>query len=140
MPSRRTCTSSQNRHLMRFHKAKYRVSHAGRGNAKQEYRRGEELIESSPGEKDLGVLVCERLDIIWPCALTAQKAKCVLSCTQSSMASRSDEEILSLCSPLVRPHLEHCIQLWSLQHRKGTNPLEQVQRRAMIKGLEHLFL
>ena len=48
--------------------------------------------------------------------------------------------ILSLCSVLVRPHLEHCIQTWSPQYRRERNLLECVQRRAIkvIPGMEHL--
>jgi len=77
----------------------------------------------------------------WQCALTTQKANHILGCIKRSMASRSREGILPLCSTLVRPHLESCIQLWSTQHRKDMELLERVQRRATkkIRGLGHLF-
>ncbi|KFQ85799.1 hypothetical protein N337_02911, partial [Phoenicopterus ruber ruber] len=126
--------------LMRFNKAKCRVLHLGRGNPQYKYRLGDVGIESSPAEKDLGVLVGEKLDVSRQCAPMAQKASCILGCIKSSVASRSREGILPLYSALVRPHLEYCVQLWSPQHKKDTDLLERVQRRApkMMRGLEHL--
>jgi len=123
--------------LIKFNKAKCKVLHMGRGNPKRVYRLGREWIESSPEEKDLGVLVDEKLNVT---QLIAQNAKCILSCIKINMASRSREGILPLCSTLVRPHPESCIQLWSPQDREDMELLERVERRAtkMIRGLEHL--
>jgi len=127
--------------FMRFNKAKYNVLHLDRGNPCHQHRLGDEGIERSPDEKDLGVLMDERLDMSQQCVLAAKKANNILGCIKRSMASRSREVILPLCSALVRPHLESCIQLWSSQHRKDMDLLEWVQRRAtkMIRGLEHLY-
>jgi len=71
----------------------------------------------------------EKLNMTCQCVLTAQKANHILGCIKRTKASRLRKVILPLCSALVRPHLESCIQLWSPRHRKDMDLLQQVQRR-----------
>jgi len=126
--------------LIRFSKAMRKVLHTGQGNPKHKYRLDREWIQSSPAKKDLGVLADKKLSMTRQCALTAQKANHILGCIKRSVASRSREGILPLCSTLVRPHLESCIQRWSPQPRKEMDLLERGEGRAtkMIRGLEQL--
>ena len=79
---------------MRFNKSKCKILHLGHGNPHCRYKLGNERIEHSPAITNLGVMVGGKLDVSQQCALTAQKANCILSCIKSSMARRLREVIL----------------------------------------------
>jgi len=61
-----------------------------------------------PVERDLGVLVGNKLNMNEQWDAVANKANRVLGCINKGITSRDKEVIIPLYSVLVRPHLEHC--------------------------------
>ncbi|PKU41645.1 hypothetical protein llap_8052 [Limosa lapponica baueri] len=117
--------------FMKSNKAKCKVLHLGEGNTQYQYRLGKGWIESCLAEKDLGILVNEKLDTSWQCALAAREADCNRSVVEGfdspSLLSFHETPPGILC-PALEP---------SAQERHG--PVGVVQRRAtkMVRGLEH---
>lgn len=75
------------------------------------------------------------------CTSATTKANWILGCICWGIASRDRDEIDTLYSASVRPHLQYCAQFWFPQLKKAMDRIEKVQMRAMklIKaGLENL--
>ena len=87
--------------LKKFNKDTCKVLHMGWGNPKHKCRLGGGWIESSSEEKDLGVLVNDKLNMTRQCVLAAQKASCLLGCIPSSAGSRVTEVIMPFYSALL---------------------------------------
>jgi len=49
--------------LMKFNKARYKILHMGQDNHQRQYRLSDEWIKSRPLEKDLGIMVGEKLNM-----------------------------------------------------------------------------
>jgi len=77
------------------------------------------LLEKSPVEKVLGLLLDEKLDMSHQCALRAWKANRILGCTKRITASRSREVMLPLRSGETLPGVLHAALKPSTQERQG---------------------
>jgi len=78
---------------MRFNKSKCRGLHLGRNNCMHQDRLGDDLLERSSAEKDLGVLV-DKLSMSQQCTLVDKKVNGILGCTKKSTASAPSPCIL----------------------------------------------
>ena len=91
--------------LMRFNKSKYKMLLLGQGNPRYVYRLRAEHMESRPVEKDLGVLVEQKVDMSQQSVLASWKADYISGCMKRWTASGEREMIFPLFSALVRPYL-----------------------------------
>ncbi|KAF4801142.1 hypothetical protein TURU_037745 [Turdus rufiventris] len=99
---------------MKFNKSKCQVLHFGHNNPLQCYQAGGSVAGQCPGRKGPGGAGQQQdghEPAVCPCG---QEGQWPLACVRNGVASRSREVILLLCSALLRPHLECCVQFWPL--------------------------
>ncbi|GAB0185860.1 triadin [Grus japonensis] len=125
---------------MKFNKAKCKVLHVGRRNLKHDYRLGEEWIESSPEDKDFGLLIDEKLNMNQQCSCSPESKLC-----PGLHQDKHDQQAKGGDSPLL---LHSCetppgkLGLFSLEKRRPQGHLIAVfhyLKRASRKAGEGLF-
>ncbi|KAK4830515.1 hypothetical protein QYF61_011457 [Mycteria americana] len=112
------------RKIIKFNKGKCKVLHVGRNNSMHQYMLGAAKPESSLAEKDLGVLMDNKLNMSQHRIIAAKAASGILGCIRRSVASRSREVILPLYSALVMPHLDCGVHFWALQYKRHRHSTE----------------
>lgn len=78
----------------------------------QQYMLGSYQLGRSLAEKDLQVLMYNKLNTSRQCILVPKKINSALCCIRRTSASRLREVIPLFYSALERPHLECWIQFW----------------------------
>ena len=115
---------------MQFNVDKCSSLHIGNNNINYSYKMGDNNITKSNQQKDLGVIIDDKLKFNEQTIEATKKANKVLGFISRSFDYKSKDIILPLYKSLVRPHLEYCAQFWSPAYRKNMEAIERIQRRA----------
>lgn len=128
------------RNLFKINKDECRGLHSRRNNTWHCYMLWPDWLKNSPAEKGLRVLVNNKLTMRQWCKRMARAANSLLGHIRKGIESMWRDVVFCLCLALIKPHMEHCVQLRVPQYKKEKDLLDQVQWRTtkMTRGLEHL--
>ena len=101
-----------------FNANKCKVMHVGYDNKKAKYDMNDVKLECFSDEKDFGVIISEDLKWEKQCNEAVRKANKMLGMIKCNFVDRSEETIVPLYKSLVRPHTEHCSQVWSPYYKR----------------------
>jgi hypothetical protein len=122
---------------MAFNIKKCKVMHLGRHNPRTAYWMGDQQLEVTEVERDIGVLMNQSLKVSAQCSKAAQTANAVLGQISRAFHYRDRHTFVKLYKLYVRPHLEFAIPAWRPWTAGDIEVMEKVQRRAirMVSGL-----
>lgn len=130
---------------LRFNTSKCHILHLGRQNSAHEYSMSDNgntrhKLDRCTEERDLGVIVDDKLNFSPHIEMTVKKANRILGCIRHSFKHMDKHSFMLLYKSLVRPILEYASPVWSPHLKKHINLIEQVQRRAtrLIPDIRHL--
>ena len=122
---------------MAFNVQKCKVMHLGHANRKHVYTMNGAVLEETEEERDLGVMISNKLKPGTQCAKAARTAAAVLGQISRAFHFKDRYVFVQLYKQYVRPHLEFAVQAWSPWSAADKEVLEAVQRRMvrMVSGL-----
>lgn len=122
---------------MLFNTGKCKVMHFGNKNMHYDYFMGQDLLETTEEEKDLGVYINHKLTPSTHIASIVKTSNQILGMIYRTYEDKSKENITNLYKSLVRPHLDYCSQAWRPYLQQDIDNIEKVQKRAtrMISNL-----
>ena len=125
---------------MQFNVGKCKIMHLGASNQKHQYTMGGDVLATTDAERDLGVLVDDKLVFDKHIREIVNKANSMLGMIRRGFSCMDKEIFMHLYPVLVRPLLEYCVQIWSPYRQDLINLIEGVQRRAtkMVPALKHM--
>ena len=129
---------------MKFHPEKCHVMHIGSNNPKNEYTMtdGNQLhnLDKVSSEKDLGILVDDKLKFSEHINVKVNKANQILGCVKHTFKHMTKDIFNLIYKSMVRPHLEYGSVIWNPHLKKDMDAIERVQRRAtkLVPGIKNL--
>ena len=122
-----------NDYQMSFNKDKCKVLHIGKKNQRFDYKMGQQVLEKTECERDVGVLISNDLKPTQQCAKAAKKAYSVLGRISRAFTFRDKVVWTKLYKTFVRPLLEFANPSWSPSTVADKNLLESVQKKAIMQ-------
>ena len=91
------------------------------------------ILECSAVERDLGILVDDKLSFSDHIHTVAQKANKIMAVIKRTFVYLNSNTLKLLFKAIVRPHLEYGVPVWYPYKKKEKECIEDVQRRATDK-------
>jgi len=122
---------------MAFKVQKCKVMHVGHANPRHVYSMGGINLEETVEERDLGVIMSNKLKPSAQCAKAARMARAVLGQITRAFHYKDKQVFVKLYKQYVRPHLEFAVQAWSPWSVADIEVIEKVQKKMikMVSGL-----
>ena len=119
-----------NKWKMTFNQSKCKHLHVGKKAPLGDYTMTNHPVEQVPYEKDLGVIVDQKLEFTVHINGKISKANRALGIIYRAFTYLDKGIFLNLFKSLVRPHLEYASTIWTPIYKKDKIAIENVQRRA----------